>query len=44
MLRLPKKEDGLSVWSLTDKARAFTLMWVVKFLQSNTLYCKIPSR
>jgi hypothetical protein len=35
-LRLPKKEGGLSVWSLTDKARAFTSMWVVKFLQNNT--------
>jgi hypothetical protein len=35
-LRLPKKEGGLSVWSLMDKARAFTSMWVVKFLQNNT--------
>jgi hypothetical protein len=32
----PKKEGGLSVWSLTDKARAFTSIWVVKFLQNNT--------
>jgi hypothetical protein len=44
-LKLPKKEGSLSVWSLMDKARAFTSMWVVKFLQNNTnLYCKIPSR
>jgi hypothetical protein len=35
-LRLPKKKGGLSVWSLTDKARAFTSMWVVKFLQNKT--------
>jgi hypothetical protein len=35
-LRLPKKEGGLLVWSLTDKARAFTSIWVVKFLQNNT--------
>jgi hypothetical protein len=35
-LRLPKKEGGLSVWSLTDKARAFTSMWVVKLLQNKT--------
>jgi hypothetical protein len=34
--RLPKKEGGLSVWSLVDKARAFTSMWVVKFLQERT--------
>jgi hypothetical protein len=35
-LKLPKKEGGLSVWSLVDKARAFTSMWVVKFLQDKT--------
>jgi hypothetical protein len=29
ILRLPKNEGGLSVWSLVDKARAFTSMWVV---------------
>jgi hypothetical protein len=33
-LRLPKKE--LSVWSLVDKAKAFTSMWVVNFLQDKT--------
>jgi hypothetical protein len=36
MLRLPKNEGGLSVWSLVDKARAFTSMWVVKYLQNMT--------
>jgi hypothetical protein len=35
-LRLPKNEGGLSVWSLVDKARAFTSMWVVKYLQNIT--------
>jgi hypothetical protein len=35
-LKLPKKKGGLSVWSLMYKARAFTSMWVVKFLQKNT--------
>ena len=35
-LRLPKKEGGLSVWSLVDKANAFSTMWVVKLLQNRT--------
>jgi len=35
-LRLPKKEGGLSVWSLVDKANAFSTMWVVKLLQNMT--------
>jgi hypothetical protein len=35
-LRFPKNEGGLSVWSLVDKARAFTSMWVVKYLQNMT--------
>jgi hypothetical protein len=35
-LKLSKKEGGLSVWSFMDKARAFTSMWVVKFLQNKT--------
>jgi hypothetical protein len=36
MLRLPKNEGGLSIWSLVDKARAFTSIWVVKYLQIMT--------
>jgi hypothetical protein len=30
MLHLPKNEGGLAVWSLVEKAGAFTTMWVVK--------------
>jgi hypothetical protein len=42
-LRLPKNEGGLSVWSLVDKARAFTSIWVVKYLQNmTTRCCKAP--
>jgi hypothetical protein len=36
MLRLPKNKGGLSVWSLVDKARVFTFLWVVKYLQNMT--------
>jgi hypothetical protein len=36
MLRLSKKEGGLQVWSLVDKAKAFTTMWVVKLIQNKT--------
>jgi hypothetical protein len=35
-LRLPKNEEGLQVWSLVDKAKAFTTMWVVKLIQNKT--------
>jgi hypothetical protein len=33
-LRLPK--NGLAVWSLVEKAKAFTTMWVVKAIQNLT--------
>jgi hypothetical protein len=36
MLRLSKKEGGLQVWSLVDKAKAFTTVWVVKLIQNKT--------
>lgn len=35
-LHLPKKEGGLGVWSLVDKAKAFNTMWVVKLLTGKT--------
>jgi hypothetical protein len=35
-LRLPKQERGLNVWSLVDKANAFTTIWVIKVLLSKT--------
>jgi hypothetical protein len=35
-LRLLKKEGGLQVWSLVDKAKAFTTMWVMKLIQNKT--------
>jgi hypothetical protein len=35
-LRLPKNEGGLQVWSLVDKAKAFTTMWVIKLIQNKT--------
>jgi hypothetical protein len=33
-LHLPKNEGGLVVWSLVEKAKAFTTMWVVKAVQN----------
>jgi hypothetical protein len=35
-LRLPKNKGGLQVWSLVDKAKAFTTMWVIKLIQNKT--------
>jgi hypothetical protein len=35
-LHLPKNEEGLAVWSLVEKAKAFTTMWVVKAIQNLT--------
>jgi hypothetical protein len=35
-LRLPKNERRLLVWSLVDKARVFTSIWVVKYLLGMT--------
>jgi hypothetical protein len=35
-LRLPKNEGGLAVWSLVEKAKAFTTMWVEKSIQNLT--------
>jgi hypothetical protein len=34
--RLPKNEGGLQGWSLVDKAKAFTTMWVIKLIQNKT--------
>jgi hypothetical protein len=33
-LHLPKNERGLAVWSLVEKAKAFTSIWVVKVIQN----------
>jgi hypothetical protein len=35
-LCLPKNEGVLAVWSLVEKAKAFTTMWVVKAIQNLT--------
>ena len=35
-LRLPKREGGLAVWSLIQKAKAFTTMWVIKLILGQT--------
>jgi hypothetical protein len=35
-LRLLKNEGRLQVWSLVDKAKAFTTMWVIKLIQNKT--------
>jgi hypothetical protein len=42
-LRLPKNEGGLSVWSLLDKARAFTSMWVVQNMTNPVLQSTIQA-
>lgn len=35
-LMMPKKDGGLGVWSLVEKANAFVTMWVVKLLTGRT--------
>jgi hypothetical protein len=41
--QLPKNEGGLQVWSLMDKAKAFTSMWVIKLIQNKSNHSGIHS-